>query len=1300
MSRLYRNDRKSIAPKILLWLSVTVLLNLAGLSCSPKIDDDGYTVVESVLDPQILPWEFDVINRWPGLTDDGQPTIAQYVLVTDCGNGSLGMYDVVDSWRRQADTLSSLILYADVQHARALAHYNIPTSHFTDNYHGDFDNDGICDVAVMFTFNDTAYLAIYNHSTGLRLRLALATGDDRDNSGLWDGNGQILADYDVNGDGVAELLVGIDVGYDLYPRLLMCIDIAAAKILWHVEVASIINSDNFFITPLAPDEPPVIVAAAGSKGNTAVANGMDDLHSYLLIVDLDGKMLYQRQVGGMFSRADPIPVDVDSDGHLEIILPTSTIVDSTSKMGPIEQTYLLILGSSGELIDSVDLGRGGRLNEFKPMDLVGDDAWELVASFSDGRIILLDQHLRVINKGLMPAAASVWNACDFLARGDQQLFVTTTNGSIWLLELDFSVLAQFTPAEQPHRPGTHYRCQVNDNGTCQITLATDRGRMHYILALSRTPWTTIFSRHPTLAFLAAAVPLSVIIAVILLGWLRGRRQNRVISRQRDHLDKTLADLRHAQKRLVAAEEFQKAQHALAASEERFRELADLLPQMVFEIDVEGRFLYANLAGFEWFGYTDEDLEKGVYDRDIIVPEEHDELMRNHQQTLSKPNTSGHEYTAVRKDETRFPILVYSAAIIKDGRPVGVRGIVVDMTELKQSQQALGESEEKYRVLVESAGEAIFTVDREERILFMNRVAATRLGGVPADFEGQYLKDLFPPQISRQHRAAIKTVFETGEGILSESNTSLRGAIHHYLTSLQPLRDHNNRIVAVLGIGRDVTDHKRALDALRESEEKFRGIFDESIAAVYLFDTKKNFIDSNQSGLELLGYSRGELLSMSIPDVDADPAVVLPAHRQLLTGGRIVNYEHRLVRKDGRVITVLNNSRPLLDFDGAVIGMQSTLIDITERKLAEEAIRESEQRYATLVESAQDGILVVDAETQQYIYANPAMRRMLGYSLDEVMGLTIEYITPEEGREAAVAGFQKTLEGAQEIARDIPLKCKDGHIIYVDMTGFVQEYAGRQAAIGFFRDITERKRHEKALGLATEERFQQAKSIAGGIAHEIYNALFPASSGLAKLEELLRVDPLNDPERNLKLLHLAQSAVRRAVESTDLIKVYSRLESERSDEQVSLCELAEEVLAANADQIEDLATDIQTSISSNLTWRMAHQHAFSVLNNLVQNALDAMADSQDTRLLQISGRAINGGIQLTISDNGSGIPPQDQPKIFRAFFSTKPTSGTGLGLAMVKRIVELYQGRIEVHSHVDKGTDFVIFFVEGDNGHTT
>jgi PAS domain S-box-containing protein len=140
--------------------------------------------------------------------------------------------------------------------------------------------------------------------------------------------------------------------------------------------------------------------------------------------------------------------------------------------------------------------------------------------------------------------------------------------------------------------------------------------------------------------------------------------------------------------------------------------------------------------------------------------------------------------------------------------------------------------------------------------------------------------------------------------------------------------------------RDITERKQIEDTLVKKEMKYRGIFDESIAAIYVFDTERNFIDSNQAGLDLLGYSREELLNMSMPDVDADPIVILPAQKQLLGGERIINYEHQLKRKDGRILTVLNNSRPLTDAQGNIVGMQSTLVDISERKYAEGQVKAS------------------------------------------------------------------------------------------------------------------------------------------------------------------------------------------------------------------------------------------------------------------------------------------------------------------------------------------------------------------------
>ena len=180
----------------------------------------------------------------------------------------------------------------------------------------------------------------------------------------------------------------------------------------------------------------------------------------------------------------------------------------------------------------------------------------------------------------------------------------------------------------------------------------------------------------------------------------------------------------------------------------------------------------------------------------------------------------------------------------------------------------------------------------------------------------------------------------------------------------------------MGLCSNITERKQIEESLRQSEERYRGIFNESVAAIYHFDSQKRFIDSNQAGLDLLGYSRGDLLQMKISDVDADPKVVLPKHKILLSGDNLVNYEHQLKRKDGEIISVLNNSKPLTDELGNVIGMQSTLLNVTDRKRAQEQLRNSEARLTEAQHIANIGHWELDLITD-HLTLSDEVYRILG-----------------------------------------------------------------------------------------------------------------------------------------------------------------------------------------------------------------------------------------------------------------------------------------------------------------------------------
>ncbi|MCX6672330.1 MAG: PAS domain-containing protein, partial [Methanothrix sp.] len=261
--------------------------------------------------------------------------------------------------------------------------------------------------------------------------------------------------------------------------------------------------------------------------------------------------------------------------------------------------------------------------------------------------------------------------------------------------------------------------------------------------------------------------------------------------------------------------------------------------------------------------------------------------------------------------------------------------------LREAKQAAKDSNAQYEQVVSMISDIVWRYDvnaKRKHVGSYISPVADRMLGLTKGTIGDSFERYFSYVHSDDLPAMQGTLFEMIRTLGKDKTAEYRmrkadGTTLWVLSKFSAYSQPDGRVTA-FGTTSDITERKRAEDVLRESEEKYRGIFDESIAAVYVFDNTKNFVDTNQAGLDLLGYSREELLQMSFPDVDADPVVVLPAHQELLSGGQLINYEHRLRRKDGTIITVLNNSRPLTDRHGKVVGMLSTLIDITERKQAE------------------------------------------------------------------------------------------------------------------------------------------------------------------------------------------------------------------------------------------------------------------------------------------------------------------------------------------------------------------------------
>ncbi len=240
----------------------------------------------------------------------------------------------------------------------------------------------------------------------------------------------------------------------------------------------------------------------------------------------------------------------------------------------------------------------------------------------------------------------------------------------------------------------------------------------------------------------------------------------------------------------------------------------------------------------------------------------------------------------------------------------------------------------YKLLADATFEAIFLTQKGICIK-ANASAYKMLGYAPGEIEGIFGSDLAAPASRELVRKNMLAGYEEPYEALAQRKNGTIFPVEIQGKMLE-CEGEIYRVTAV----RDMTQQNETRAELAKSEQKYRGIFNDSVVAIFVFDMKKKFIDANKAGVELLGYSKEELLNMHIPDVDADPDATKPAHENLRKGGGLVNYIHQLRRKDGRLVTVLNNSIPIKDQQNKVIGLQSTLIDITRLHETEQKLKEA------------------------------------------------------------------------------------------------------------------------------------------------------------------------------------------------------------------------------------------------------------------------------------------------------------------------------------------------------------------------
>ncbi len=632
-----------------------------------------------------------------------------------------------------------------------------------------------------------------------------------------------------------------------------------------------------------------------------------------------------------------------------------------------------------------------------------------------------------------------------------------------------------------------------------------------------------------------------------------------------------------------------------------------------------------------------------------------------------------------------------------------------------------EIKERLAVTLESIGDGVISTDRSGTITLMNRAAENITGWNEEEAVGRPLTEVFPI-INKNTRkpcvSPVEEVLETGRAVSLANHTVLicRDGTEKILAdSCAPIRDNEGNIIGVVLAFRDVTKQRqsehRLLEKLRESEKRYRDLFENSIDIQFIFDREGNYMEVNNEFIRESGYEREKIIGTHfgvLPHPD-EMALVLDAYEKALTG-ETSNFEMRSKNKDGKFVWYSFVNRPIFNDKGEVVAIHCIARNIDEKKRAERALRESEEklrrsekRYRDLFDSVSDLIYTQDLEGR-FMNGNRAMTSIFGYELEEFIGRkAADFMKPELGE----LFYTEYLEGIKKKGHYQGISSyftKDGRKIYLEFrSNLIRPADGEPFISGIARDVTDRVLAQREIEKLNKQMLQAQKmeaigTLAGGIAHDFNNLL----QGILGYTQILAMEKdKGDPD--IARLQQIEKAAHRASELTQQLLTFSRKVESRK-RPVDLNHEVEQVEKILKRTIPKMI-DIELNLEKNLEAISADPSQLEqIIMNLGVNARDAMPEGGKL-LLETENVILDEEFckdhlgarpgkyaLLRISDTGIGMDMKTLEHIFDPFFTTKEVGkGTGLGLAMVYGIVKSHEGYIMCASEPGDGTTFKIYF---------
>ncbi len=617
----------------------------------------------------------------------------------------------------------------------------------------------------------------------------------------------------------------------------------------------------------------------------------------------------------------------------------------------------------------------------------------------------------------------------------------------------------------------------------------------------------------------------------------------------------------------------------------------------------------------------------------------------------------------------------------------------DITDEKRMAREIREATKRFEKIAEMGEDGILVFDENSRIEFANQKASEILG-IPKD---QILGKEFFSLIGKRDEEFLEEMVMRGEGMgqkvcIEMPIRTSEGVLKETEVCIAPTWSEEGSIKTYAYL-RDITERKRFEREIRESEEKYRNLFERVQHGLFISTKEGQFLDCNQALVEMAGYaSKEEFLKIDIPrDLYVNKEDRKKFQKMIEEKGFVKDLEVEFKKKNGETITILLTAHAKRDESGKIIGYEGLNIDISERKRMERELKEANEFFRNLIESSVDGIIAADMKGNIIIF-NKGAETLTGYTAEEVIGkLHITQIYPEGVAKEVMRKLRSPEYGG--VGKFAPTQLnvvnKAGEEIPIQLSAaLIYDESGKEmASVGIFTDLRPRLKMEKEIREIQEALLQSEKLAAMGrltsqIAHELNNPIY----GIMNTLELLKTEIPPESKRR-RILDLSLSETHRLAEMLRNMLSFSKPEEEER-RPVNVNELLEGILLIVEKQMQEANIKIKTYLDEKIPPVMASTNQLrQVFLNMFKNAKEAMPKGGT---LTIGTGREKDKVLIHIRDTGVGIPEELKSKIFEAFFTTKQkVKGVGLGLSVCYGIIKSHGGEIKVESEEGKGTHFTI-----------